>query len=56
MVWLECSFCWPIRIISLIAVVLTFRSLSRFSAKAKSTIEELGGKVEIIEKKKAKAE
>ncbi len=27
-----------------------------FSAKAKSTIEELGGKVEIIEKKKPKAE
>jgi large subunit ribosomal protein L15 len=27
-----------------------------FSAKAKSTIEDLGGKAEVIEKKKAKAE
>ena len=27
-----------------------------FSAKAKSTIEELGGKVELIEKKKSEAE
>ena len=27
-----------------------------FSAKAKSSIEDLGGKVEVIEKKKSKAE